>query len=72
MKLFRIIIALASLVPLCLNAQQKDKNNFVTDYSNPKTYIIGGLKVTGINYLREEQILSLTGLQKGGTITLPS
>lgn len=72
MKLFRIIIALASLVPLCLNAQQKDKNNFVTDYNNPKTYIIGGLKVAGINYLREEQILSLTGLQKGGTITLPS
>lgn len=72
MKLFKIIIALASLVPLCLNAQQKDKNNFVTDYNNPKTYIIGGLKVTGINYLREEQILSLTGLQKGGTITLPS
>lgn len=71
MKLFRIIIALVFLLPLCLNAQEK-KNDIVTDYDNPKTYVIGGFKVTGINYLREEQILSLTGLQKGEKITVPS
>ncbi|MEG2849306.1 MAG: hypothetical protein RR880_03635, partial [Bacteroidales bacterium] len=72
MKLFRIIIALASLLPLCLNAQEKNKDNFVTDYDNPKTYVIGGFKVTGINYLREEQVLSITGLKKGDVITVPS
>lgn len=72
MKLFRLIIALAFLLPVCLNAQENKKNNFVTDYDNPKTYVIGGFKVTGINYLREEQILSLTGLKKGDKITIPS
>lgn len=72
MKLFRLIIALAFLVPVCLNAQENKKNNFVTDYDNPRTYVIGGFKVTGINYLREEQILSLTGLKKGDKITIPS
>lgn len=72
MKLFRLIIALAFLLPVCLNAQENKKNNFVTDYDHPKTYVIGGFKVTGINYLREEQILSLTGLKKGDKITIPS
>lgn len=72
MKLFRLIIALAFLLPVCLNAQENKKNNFITDYDNPKTYVIGGFKVTGINYLREEQILSLTGLKKGDKITIPS
>lgn len=37
----------------------------VVDYNNPKTYTIGDIKITGVDYLREEQILSLTGLQKG-------
>ncbi len=72
MKLLKLIITLAFLAPLSLNAQEEKKNNFVTDYDNPKTYVIGGLKVTGINYLREEQILSLTGLRKGEKITIPS
>ncbi len=42
------------------------------DYSAPKTYVIGGIKVKGIKYLSEEQILSVTGLTKGDKITIPS
>lgn len=72
MKLFKLTIALAFLIPLTLGAQDIKKNNFVTDYDSPKTYVIGGFKVTGINYLREEQILSLTGLKKGDKVTIPS
>lgn len=73
MKLFRTIIVLALLFPfgIMLSAQEK-KENIVIDYNNPKTYIIGGIKVSGINYLREEQIISLTGLRLGDELTIPS
>ena len=70
MKLFKIIIALLLLFPLGVTAQEQN-DNIITDYASPKEYTIGGIKVTGINYLREEQILSLTGLQVGDKITLP-
>ena len=42
------------------------------DYNQPKDYIIGGIKVSGIKYLRPEQVLSLTGFAVGDTIKLPS
>lgn len=71
MKLFKIIIALVLLFPLGVAAQGQD-NNIITDYNSPQQYTVGGIKVTGINYLREEQILSLTGLKEGDKITLPS
>lgn len=43
----------------------------IVDYNQPKDYIIGGIKVSGIKYLRLEQILSLTGLTVGDSIELP-
>ncbi len=42
------------------------------DYTNPKSYVIGGVKVRGIKYLSEEQIISITGLVKGESIVVPS
>ncbi len=42
-----------------------------TDYNNPKNYIVGGLSVSGIKYLSQEQIISLTGLNKGDVIAIP-
>jgi len=42
------------------------------DYARPKKYIIGGIRVDGIKYLSSNQIISLTGLQEGGEITIPS
>ena len=71
MKLFKLLIILTLAIPVFVNAQEK-KDNFVIDYDNPKSYVIGGFKVTGINYLGEDRILSLTGLQKGDKITIPS
>jgi outer membrane protein insertion porin family len=56
-------LALA-IVPISLAAQE-------VDYDNPKTYIIGNIKVTGIKYLSEDQIISFTGLSKGDKITIP-
>lgn len=69
MKLFKVFIVLALLTPAFLLAQN---SNVVVDYSNPKKYIIGDIRVTGIKYLSPEQIISITGLQKGDQITVPS
>ena len=42
------------------------------DYNQPKEYIVGGIKVTGVNYLSEEQIISVTGIAAGDKIMIPS
>lgn len=73
MRLFRILIILALLAPVHLLAQNEDgRSNVTVDYTSPKKYIIGGFAVSGIKYLNEDQILSITGLQKGDEITVPS
>ena len=66
MKIFKRL-ALLALIALPLSASAQD-----VDYSSPKTYVIGGVKVTGVKYLSEEQILSVTGLNKGDKIVIPS
>jgi len=58
-------VAALLILPLSISAQD-------VDYSSPKTYVIGGVRVSGIKYLSEEQILSVTGLTKGEKITIPS
>lgn len=70
MRLFKILVLAGLLVPCGLFAQEH-KNEVVVDYNNPKTYTIGDIKISGVDYLREEQILSLTGLQPGDAITIP-
>ncbi len=45
--------------------------NTVVDYNNPKPYTIGGISVTGVKYLGEDQMISLTGLSVGDQITIP-
>ena len=49
---------------------QADKG-VVVDYNNPKKYIVGGVKVEGNNYFAPEQIIQITGLQKGMEVTVP-
>ena len=61
------LLAVAALLILPLSISAQD-----VDYSSPKTYVIGGVRVSGIKYLSEEQILSVTGLTKGEKITIPS
>ena len=52
-------------------AQQAGKD-VVVDYNNPKKYIVGGVRVEGNNYFSPEQIIQITGLQKGMEVTVPS
>jgi outer membrane protein assembly complex, YaeT protein len=72
MKILKALIIIILLSPLCLSAQEKEKESVVVDYNNPKTYVIGDIKVSGIKYIGEDRIISLTGLKKGDVITIPS
>ena len=50
---------------------QNDRSAIEVDYTNPRKYIVGGVGVEGNQYFGENQILQLTGLQKGMSITVP-
>lgn len=41
------------------------------DYGKPQTYKIGGLRVTGNDYMNESVVLSMSGLAVGDEITIP-
>lgn len=71
MRVCRIVfLALALMLTLPAFAQIAGKNIEV-DYNNPKKYIVGGVRVEGNNYFAQEQILQITGLQKGMQVTVP-
>ena len=80
MKILKALLIFGFFVPAhsfvapgALVAQNRDKHETISvDYNNPKSYIIGDIKVSGIKYLGEERIISLTGLRKGDEITVPS
>lgn len=67
-KLLQII--LFSFISIYSNAQHSTNLN-VIDYSNPKEYEIGGLTISGIQYLDHNVLLYLTGLEIGNKITIP-
>lgn len=72
MKSLSLFLLLALLSPIRVFAQENAKEkNVIVDYNQPKNYIIGGIDVTGIQYLGKDQILSLTGLNVGDRITIP-
>lgn len=66
-----ILLTLLIAMAFPLAAQQKD-NGIVVDYNNPKKYIVGGVDVEGNSYFSPTQIASLSGLQKGMEVTVPS
>lgn len=41
------------------------------DYSNPKEFIIGGITVSGVQYLDQNVIIMLSGLQVADRIEIP-
>jgi outer membrane protein insertion porin family len=54
---------------LCLHAQE---GGVEVDYNRPQKYIVGGVSVEGNHYFSSNQIISLTGLEKGMEVTVPS
>ena len=67
----RQIIYLAFLLLLSSPVWAQEDKGVVVDYNNPKKYIVGGVKVEGNNYFAPEQIIQITGLQKGMEVTVP-
>ena len=61
------------LIPfLILNLNLLAQSNQIIDYSSPKKYEIGGVKVTGVQNLNKNTLLEISGLKVGEEITIPS
>lgn len=72
MKLNRLFTFLLFLISFTTSAQIRlgdDLNQF--DYANPKEYIIGGITVSGVQYLDHNVIIMLSGLQVADRIEIP-
>ncbi len=74
MKSLAVILLVAIIAPFnkVLAQDSSIVRSTIVDYNQPKDYIIGGIKVSGIQYLRPEQVLSYTGFAVGDTVRIPS
>jgi len=66
--LFAVILVLAALPAA---AQDPESGKVEVDFNNPKTYVVGGIRVTGTKYLAESQLLSVLGIHEGDVVTVP-
>ena len=64
------MFALSILFSGVLHAQQVDSME-IMDYSNPKEYEIGGVRVVGNLYSDANAVSSISGLKVGSTIQIP-
>ncbi len=73
MKLKSCLIALALLlITTAIHAQIKLGDDLSEiDYSSPKEYIIGGVTVSGVQYLDHNVLVMLSGLQVADRIEIP-
>ena len=74
MTLKRVLFLVLSLMTAGLLYAQQNSQDVVVDvvdYLHPKKYVLGGIRVKGVKYLGESQILALTGLREGMEITVP-
>jgi outer membrane protein insertion porin family len=73
MMFYRILICIILIInSICTYSQTPEKKNLpVIDYSDPKEYIIGGVKATGVQYLDTKVLVSMSGLVVGRKITVP-
>ena len=68
MRLLKVILSVLVLAfPLAASAQ----GGIEIDYTHPKKYVIGGMKVEGNSYFSDQQILQQTGLRAGMSINIP-
>ena len=75
MKVYRLLCLLAlsvAAVPAFGQDSVKSSAPVEVDYDHPKTYYVGGVTVEGNHQFSSQQIVSLTGLQKGMRVTVPS
>ena len=72
MRICRIVFTLLALLLTIPSWAQQSGKDVVVDYNNPKKYIVGGVTLEGNNYFPKEQVIQITGLQKGMEVTVPS
>ena len=66
--LFAVILLLAALPAA---AQDPESGNVEVDFNNPKTYVVGGIRVQGTKYLADSQLISVLGIHEGDVVTVP-
>ena len=69
--LLAIGFGMAVFSPLTLVAQSLDTILPALDYSQQKTYEIGGVRVTGTQYADANTLISLSGLRVGNKVRVP-
>ena len=70
MKYIRIfLLTVLIFLPVLVSAQN---GGIEIDYNNPRTYVIGGVKVDGNTYFSDQQIIQVSGLKEGLEIGIPS
>ncbi len=68
----KFLLAVILLISFSSFAQEDLKTQLnKIDYSEPKEYEIGGVTISGIQYLDQNVLLYLTGLEIGQKITIP-
>ena len=69
--IFGILVVLFAYIPSAFSqiALSNDLNEI--DYANPKEYEIGGITVSGVKYLDNNILISLSGLAVGDKIKVP-
>ncbi len=60
------------IASIALHAQNDNGGGFEVDYSKPQTYTLGGVKVTGNQFLDAGRILSVASFKTGSKVTIPS
>ncbi len=64
-------LILLALLPASLCAQVLLGESTPWDYTNPKTYVIGGITVTGTSYADQSLVVMVSGLSIGDAIEVP-
>jgi len=67
---YRYILAAVAFLS-CAFSVSGQEYKVEVDYNRPSKYIVGGVSVEGNSYFSAQQIIQLTGLQKGMEITVP-
>ena len=75
MRIYRLLFVLLFLAvsfPALAQEPESASKPVEVDYDQPRSYVIGGISVSGNTHFGEQQIISLTGLQTGMKVTVPS
>ena len=74
MKMTRrlLLLIILFLAGVCVLRAQQGQSGVAVDYRHPKDYVLGGIRVEGVQFLSEGQVIALTGLRPGSVLRIPS